>query len=471
MTLQFVNTSITFLVKILIICLLISPSYALPSSRYVVSSIQVKGNRITNERVILRELPFALGDTINHEDIPRITQQVKENLDNTQLFNFVHLNVDTNDHTLSWTIEVEERWYIWPVPILEYADRNLSSFLREGDYSRVNFGGFLTIENFRGMRDQLMVRLVLGYRKQAAIRYTTYSLDRHKRHGIRLWVSYVTNHEVPFISFNNRQVFYKSFDGKIRTTLVTEAEYFYRPGHNWRHQLTLGHEMVQVSDTIAKLNPNYFGNGSNLFNVTKIRYRAHLEKRNLTIFPLSGYYVRGEVSRFGIFPDENVSFWNTTIAAGYFTPTFPKLFAGSDAMIRLSTTENLPYYLNDAIGYKNFIRGYEYYVTNGANFFINKTSLKYQLLSPRVIMLPFINEGRFKKAHLAIYWGVFADTGMVSVDSNSLTGTLEGKLIYGYGSGLYFVAYYDIVFRVEYSMNMFGERGVFIHFGTPFLSN
>jgi hypothetical protein len=44
-------------------------------------------------------------------------------------------------------------------------------------------------------------------------------------------------------------------------------------------------------------------------------------------------------------------------------------------------------------------------------------------------------------------------------------------MIFGYGTGLYIVAYYDIVFRVEYSFNGFGESGFFFHFGSPFLIN
>ncbi|MDD2548866.1 MAG: hypothetical protein PHD00_02090 [Bacteroidales bacterium] len=47
---------------------------------------------------------------------------------------------------------------------------------------------------------------------------------------------------------------------------------------------------------------------------------------------------------------------------------------------------------------------------------------------------------------------------------------LEGDFIYGYGVGFDIVAYYDIVFRIEYSFNKFGEGGLFFHFGTPFLT-
>jgi hypothetical protein len=84
--------------------------------------------------------------------------------------------------------------------------------------------------------------------------------------------------------------------------------------------------------------------------------------------------------------------------------------------------------------------------------------------------LPFIPEGKFSKAHIALYWSLFADTGMVKADASIPNGSLEGRFLYGYGTGIYMVAYYDIVLRMEYSFNILGEGGFFVHFGTPFLN-
>ena len=44
----------------------------------------------------------------------------------------------------------------------------------------------------------------------------------------------------------------------------------------------------------------------------------------------------------------------------------------------------------------------------------------------------------------------------------------SNEFLYGYGLGLDFVTYYDIVFRVEFSANKFGETGLFLHFNAPF---
>ena len=44
----------------------------------------------------------------------------------------------------------------------------------------------------------------------------------------------------------------------------------------------------------------------------------------------------------------------------------------------------------------------------------------------------------------------------------------SNEFLYGYGLGIDFVTYYDIVFRVEFSANKFGETGLFLHFNAPF---
>ena len=366
--------------------------------------------------------------------ITKIVQQNTENIENTLLFNFVNFNLDTVNNTIAATINVEERWYIWPIPIFEYADRNLSVFLKEGNFTRLNIGGYLRVDNFRGMRDQLKLRLVVGYRNQIALQYKTHSLDRGNKHGISSWVYYATNNEIPFLTSGNEPQYFKLDQGTARKVFLSEVTYQYRPMHYWYHRFTISHIRASIADTIARLNPNYFVNGSTNFSYSQVKY--------------------------------------TQLSARYYQPLLPRFYGGIDFLAKISTDSNLPYFLNEAVGFNNYIRGFEYYVTNGSSFVINKNSLKFEILPTRVINLPMVPQGKFKKAHLAIYWSIFGDTGWVKRDSNSQpNNTLEGNFLYGFGTGLNFVAYYDAILRVEYSVNKFGESGFFLHFGTPFLTD
>jgi outer membrane protein assembly factor BamA len=459
--------------KLLIIFLLIySNTFGTETaSKFIVSSISISGNKITNEVIILRELTFKLGDTIYTTDIPFHTKESKENLENTLLFNFVTLSLVQDINNVLVEITVEERWYVWPFPIFEYADRNLSSFIKEGDYRRINYGGYVRINNFRGMGDQIRFRLIGGYRQQIGVQYSTRNLDRLKKHGLSASVTYHSNYEVPFASFNNKPVYFNTHNGRARWIFHTDFTYQYRPKHNWYHSISIGTLLAGINDTIAKLNPNYFGNNKTQFAINQIRYELTLDKRNSKVFPLSGYLGRFEIARQGITPNESIKLWYTKVSGGYYFKLLSRIYGGVDFLAKQSSKSNLPYFLNEAIGFKDYIRGYEYYVTNGSGFLINKNSIKFELLPTRVVNLPLVPDGKFKKTNLSIYWSLFADTGYVKPDNLTPNNNLEGKLLYGFGSGLYLFAYYDIVFRVEYSVNIFGEGGIFVHFGSPFLNN
>jgi outer membrane protein assembly factor BamA len=149
-----------------------------------VESISITGNTITNEKIILRELPFRLGDSLGIHDLPGYAKQSKENLNNTLLFNFITISYNISDNSVEWYIDVEERWYIWPLPILELEDRNPSAFLRNVNFSNLNYGAYVKVSNFRGMREQVKLRMVLGYRNEVVLHNITHNLDREKKHGI-----------------------------------------------------------------------------------------------------------------------------------------------------------------------------------------------------------------------------------------------------------------------------------------------
>jgi hypothetical protein len=66
----------------------------------------------------------------------------------------------------------------------------------------------------------------------------------------------------------------------------------------------------------------------------------------------------------------------------------------------------------------------------------------------------------------------FIDMGFVyhyadspgDVDSGN---TLENSFLIGYGLGLDFTTYYDVVIRVEGAMNRMGQPGLYLHFIAP----
>ena len=75
--------------------------------------------------------------------------------------------------------------------------------------------------------------------------------------------------------------------------------------------------------------------------------------------------------------------------------------------------------------------------------------------------LPF---NKFNTFHYALYAGIFGDAGYVDDNRYAQKNPLANSFLYGYGAGIDYVTYYDIVFRFEYSFNKMLEHGFFVSF-------
>ena len=84
-------------------------------------------------------------------------------------------------------------------------------------------------------------------------------------------------------------------------------------------------------------------------------------------------------------------------------------------------------------------------------------------------MVNFIKSQKFSRAPYALYLNLFCDMGYVYYDGKPDSGSndLRNSLLVGYGTGLDFTTYYDIVIRLEASMNIKGKPGIYLHFMAP----
>ena len=132
------------------------------------------------------------------------------------------------------------------------------------------------------------------------------------------------------------------------------------------------------------------------------------------------------------------------------------------------TIKDSPYYFYNTMGYHNdFVRGYELYVINGEHYSIVKAQLKYALLKNKIFKVHSVPAEKFNKIPLSIYFGTFFDAGYIDSELNNTNNSLVNTALFGGGVGVDFVSYYDIVFRVEYSINKLNEQGLFLHFIAP----
>ena len=132
---------------------------------------------------------------------------------------------------------------------------------------------------------------------------------------------------------------------------------------------------------------------------------------------------------------------------------------------RLTGQNEAPFYNQRALGYgSDAIRSYELFVINGQQYALYKSNLKFTVIKPNVVQLPGINSDKFGKVPYALYFNLLFDIGYVNDNTFARTNPLANQWLPGYGVGLDFVSYYNIVIRAECSINKFGAYGLFLHF-------
>jgi hypothetical protein len=183
---------------------------------------------------------------------------------------------------------------------------------------------------------------------------------------------------------------------------------------------------------------------------------------------LSGYYIAGALSVTGLgLINRAPSFITMGGALCGYMKINRRFFSALGFSGEFSNHRYLPFVFAKALGYLNTIRGMELVTVDGNAWTLGQFSLKYQIVKPRQKQLPFIRNEKFGKIHYAFYLTGHYDAGYVWHPDPSAMPHSE-EYLYGYGAGIDFVTYYDRVLRIDFSMNKFGDAGVFLHFSAPF---
>jgi len=125
------------------------------------------------------------------------------------------------------------------------------------------------------------------------------------------------------------------------------------------------------------------------------------------------------------------------------------------------------YFSSQTLGFDDYVRSYEFYVIDGRNYYLSKTAIKYALIKKRDLNIPYLKKKQFSKSHFSVYATIFSDLGYTKnnmQDENSLV----NSMLWGRGVSIDYVTYYDKMLRIEFSINGLGEKGVFLHFSSPF---
>ena len=435
------------------------------SSKIMINQINVSGNNSTKAYVIYREVQFKNGDSITITQLNEALKEVREQIYNTTLFSDVRIETAVvSDRSIDINITVKERWYIFPIPIFQIADRNLNEWLvkYKGDLSRTSYGVKFVHFNLTGRKDQLRLYLIDGYTRTISLAYSMPYINSSLTKGLFFSGGLSQSRQLIYqTSYNNKALYFAGPKYAI-DNWVANASFILRKAINSRQFFNVAYTYSNVNDSVitSAYNPNYFKDSVSYKSFLDLSYTYQYTNVNNAAFPLEGttgtltvfkrgFGLTGGVNLFSIAGSYN-KYWDLK-RGWYFSEQ-------TQAKIKLPFDE--AYINQQALGYgESYLRGQEYYVIDGAAYALARSTLKKKLF---VVSFPFYFKSIAERMPFAVFAKVYSDIGYSYILPKYNT-YFNNRFLYTYGAGFDVLTFYDLNMRLEYSIDQLGEKGLFLH--------
>ncbi|WP_237586632.1 POTRA domain-containing protein [Pontibacter russatus] len=434
----------------------------------VIAGISFTGNEITKEQVMRQDFTFAVGDTVNAEELEPLLEENRSRLFNLRLFHHVTYAYTCSGGLVQVRYEVQERFYIYPVLIFDFADRNFNAWLEKRDWSRIDYGLSLVRRNFRGRNEEVRVRVQQGFNKRLEFSYRIPYISRAQNLGAEIGIADYRSRTVNYTNLDNRQYFHEQEEGRIIRRTAFSAGLIHRQSVQRQEGFRLSYHHERVSDTVTILNSAYYNTALHERRFVRTEVHKAINLRDYFAYPLSGSYF--EIGAAHTFFLQQTGTGFTTLRAKYVN--YQRLsekysyMIGGEAQLRLAREH--AFADNLALGFRSLVRGYELYVVGGQHYGLFKQGLTRRVLDIEGIKLKFIRNPKFNSIPLSVYLNAFTDAGYVVDNEFGKNNPLTNRLLAGGGLGLHAVTFYDIVLRLEYTLNKEGDRGFYFSSSFPF---
>ena len=427
-----------------------------------IGDIVLKGNKITKDFIILREVTFSKGDKMTLKDLNQQLLITKHQIYNTSLFvdDSVYI-ASVKGPVVSINIILKERWYLFPLPYMKLIDRNFNQWWTQENHSlnRIDFGLKFMETNLTGRNDKLNVYLIDGYNQQISLRYDIPFLDKKLQHGINIGMGYMRQRELNYAtSPSNTQLFLKLDNDYAKVTKRIDVTYSYRPNQKLRHYFRAGYYSESIADSILKANKFYFPDSLKSVGYFAFSYNFNYYNADYNAYPSKGYILSASVSKKGL--DNITNQWMIDLHGTYATPLWENGILLLDGAAVIKFPSNKYYYNQQLFGTGTYqLSGQEYNVVDGVSGLLGKTTIEQKLFT--YIFKNPIHSKSHDKIPFSFYLNVFGN--LAYCDNPYYSTLLNNKLMYTYGIGLDVVSIYDLVFKLSWSFNQLNVNGLYIH--------
>ncbi len=394
----------------------VDESIASDTTTFSFSRIDIIGNEVTKDDVILRELHFKKFTPVTFAEITAGRKRIQS----LALFTRVKFDIIGESEHAILLITVFERWFVFPIPVL---------YLNERSWDKITYGGKLLWYNFLGRNILLNFTAAFGYNPQFKLSYRNpWFLGKLKL---------FTNFSIYSGKVRSQSPDLRDYEDKRKGVDWLIGKRF---GHFTFLGLTLGYTEISAPPDIGlTLSP------SGTDYLPSIRLDLQYDDRDLKEYPHKGWKTLFWGKRVG--NDEWIDYYRYGADIRRYQPLSRNVTLALRAATDLSSGD-IPSYSRVFFGYGERIRGKFYDVFEGENLVFGGAELRFPLMKIRYIDTEPVPgfEDYSSNLKFGISGVIFFDSGAVWYQDENLTGD---KLNSGFGLGLHFHMPYIDIFRVE----------------------
>jgi outer membrane protein assembly factor BamA len=436
----------------------------------IIDTILIEGNVRTKDEVIFRELDIKIKDTLSLEDLSKRMLLNEKRLLSIGLFTWADINIrqwDIESRRATMNIVLRENWFIYPYIIFDLADRNFDVWRKEFNYAldRVNYGLGLKHLNLTGMKDFLQLKFQTGYTQKYEIKYEYPYLSNGW--GFNIGFLYKANKEINYKTIGNKPAFFKAEDERVllRHWIVSGGLYN-RANALLFHQVQLDLNFAGTDRMISEgLNAEYFGAGRNHLNFPSLSYSIRYDRRLYPLYPMGGPAVWAEFRKDGLPGSREIDLTTISVSLENTFRFTRFLFLTSEAGFKWTASgrHRVPYFLNRAVGYyPDVLTGYQLFVSDGSDFYIQKNALKCKLFERNFTTSSLLPK-QFRLMNTKVFLRTNFDFAYVHDPNFAAGNSFVNRWIYGYGPALDMIFYNFVTLSLSYGVTMDRQRGFYFY--------
>ncbi|MGC8654214.1 MAG: BamA/TamA family outer membrane protein, partial [Candidatus Kryptoniota bacterium] len=376
------------------------------------------GNKVTKSWVIQKLLGFSHGDSVTPADLAAATQKLYK----SDLFSSVSVHAErlVGDEA-DVVIEVKEKWYIYPFPVIGLRDRDWKKF----------YGGLgIRDNNFLGRNEKLTFEFALGYDPFVNVTF------------ISPWVGNSHNYLLTLrgnisrgrLSLIESQDYASNLDNLYGDASVSLTRLF---GSTITASGMLAYNYVLNKSTGNTTTVSV--TGRDVFASAGIN--MIFDTRNVKWFPTRGDFISIGFNKYGL-GESQVNFARFELDARKFISISPSVSFAARIHGNIAEGPTIPPYYDVFIGYGERIRGMFSTIQEGQSMIGSNLEMRFLLLRDVPLDFPFGLAANSNPIKLEIYWSFFGDAGETYKKGDVPS---YNRLLYGYGGGLTFVMPFNLV--------------------------